>query len=73
MRLRQLPAKFHKQRMIIEMIANTFDQERIYHESEVNDHLSSIYDDYATLRRMLIDMRLMERTKDGNRYHICRR
>jgi hypothetical protein len=41
-----------------------FDPGRRYAEREVNEIISRTHDDYATLRRELVDARLLARERD---------
>jgi hypothetical protein len=59
-RLVSLPSgkKFH---LLIGWLATQFEQGVRYNERQVNEIISRYHEDYATLRRALIDARLMER------------
>ena len=50
-------------RVVLEYLAGAFDEGVEYDEREVNETLRAIHDDYATLRRYLVDERLLERTR----------
>ena len=63
-RLITLPAKQSRQRAVYDLIAQRFVPGVRYTELEVNRELMSVYDDYVTLRRGLIDHGLMDRA-DG--------
>ncbi|MGW6276334.1 DUF2087 domain-containing protein [Kribbella sp. NPDC055071] len=56
-----IPAKFE---IVLEHLVSGFEPGRSYPESEVNEILGRWHDDYATLRRQLVDYRLLRRT-DG--------
>jgi ArsR family transcriptional regulator len=60
-RLKQIPAQLKKQVIVLERLAQEFEPGREYTEREVNQILVEFFDDVATLRRGLIDHRLMER------------
>jgi hypothetical protein len=60
-RLRALPAREGKRRLVLEWVAGRFEPERRYLEREVNGVLLSVYDDAATLRRLLVDEGLLNR------------
>ena len=60
-RLITLPAKQSRQLAVYDLIAQRFVPGVRYTEIEVNRELMSIYDDYVTLRRGLIDFGLMDR------------
>ena len=54
-RLRALPAREAKRRLVLEWVASRFEAGRRYAEREVNGSLLEIYDDAAALRRFLVD------------------
>jgi DNA-binding HxlR family transcriptional regulator len=62
-RLTQIPAQLKKRLIILEKIVQEFEPEREYSEHEVNQVLLEFHEDVATLRRALIDHKLMQRDK----------
>jgi hypothetical protein len=54
-----IPAKFE---IVLAHLVASFEPGRDYPESEVNEILGRWHDDYATLRRQLVDYRLLRRT-----------
>jgi hypothetical protein len=70
LRLKLLSPKEKKKIVILKRIAGQFERGREYGEKEINDILSAVYDDYATLRRYLIEYGFMDRTKDGAAYWL---
>jgi hypothetical protein len=60
-RLRALPARESKRRLVLEWVADRFEPDRRYPEREVNGTLIDVYDDVASLRRNLVDEGLLER------------
>jgi hypothetical protein len=60
-RLTGIPAQLKKRQIVIEQLAQEFEPERAYTEREVNRVLVEFHDDVATLRRGLIEHKLMER------------
>jgi hypothetical protein len=60
-RIRELPARAAKRDVVLEYVAERFDPGREYTEREVNDALLELYDDHVTLRRYLVDARLLTR------------
>jgi hypothetical protein len=60
-RLRALPARDAKRRLVLEWVANRFEPGREYGEKEVNGLLLGVYDDVASLRRYLVDEGLLAR------------
>jgi len=62
-RLTQIPAQLKKRQIVIERLGEAFEPDRTYTEREVNQILVEYHDDVATLRRGLIEHRVMERTR----------
>jgi len=54
-RLRALPARDAKRRLVLGWVAHRFEPRREYTEKEVNGVLLGVYDDVASLRRYLVD------------------
>ena len=65
-RLREIPARASKRRVVLTRLALEFEAGIRYSEREVNEVLKRFHPDYASLRRFLIDEGLMSR--DGGRY-----
>jgi hypothetical protein len=61
-RLRELPARAGLRRVVLQYLAGAFDEGTEYEEREVNDKLRAYHDDYVSLRRYLVDERLLERS-----------
>jgi len=60
-RLLQMPTAAGTRRVVLEYIASVFEPGLRYAEREVNAILRSWYDDYASLRRYLVDGGLLDR------------
>ncbi len=70
-KLKQFPAKEKKKIIILREITNNFKRGAGYTEKEVDRILKRIYEeDYATLRRALIEYGFMDRAADGSRYRV---
>jgi hypothetical protein len=69
-KLSGLPSKEKRKIIIIQHLVNLFEKEKQYSELEINSILKEIYDDYAVIRRYLIDFNLLERSKDGSVYWV---
>jgi hypothetical protein len=69
-RLERWPLKFSVQRLAMWVLWTRFDARRVYTEAEVNHVLKGwhLYGDHATLRRELINHRLMARKSDCSEY-----
>jgi hypothetical protein len=62
-RLTEMPAKLSKRRVVLTRLALEFDAGVRYSESEVNERLQRYHDDYATLRRYLVDEGMLSRER----------
>lgn len=60
-RLLTWPAGDARKLILLQEIVLRFTPERVYSEREVNEALAAFYDDYTTLRRALVDYKLMNR------------
>jgi DNA-binding HxlR family transcriptional regulator len=61
-RLEKLPSQYKKRIIVLEEIMKRF-SDKTYSEKEVDNIISEVYDDYVTVRRLLIDERKMIRRK----------
>lgn len=64
------PSKEKRKYIIAEEIIKRFDIGKVYLEKEVNELLKAVHEDFATIRRFLIDYRFMSRSDDGREYWI---
>ena len=64
-RITAMPARRSIRLLLLDQVAQAFEPGRRYPEAVVNQILKALYDDYATLRRYLVDEELMSRTPDG--------
>lgn len=62
-RLREIPAKQSKRLIVLTRLALEFEPGVRYSEREVNETLKRFHDDYASLRRYLVDDELLTRDK----------
>ena len=60
-RLVIMPSKRAKLRLVLDHIAQDFEPGRTYPETEVNELLERYHDDYAALRRYLVDEGFLSR------------
>lgn len=69
-RLMRWPVKFSVQKLVMWVLWTHFDAERVYTEAEVNTVLkaANMFFDHVTLRRELINHRLMSRKSDCSEY-----
>ncbi|MDQ6688876.1 MAG: DUF2087 domain-containing protein [Actinomycetota bacterium] len=65
-RLVLMPARRSKRLVVLDHIAQEFEPGKTYLEAQVNELLGRYYDDYAALRRYLVDEDFLSR--DGGVY-----
>ncbi|MBQ3338428.1 MAG: metalloregulator ArsR/SmtB family transcription factor [Atopobiaceae bacterium] len=65
-RLRTIPAQRKKRLIVLEKLAEAFEPGHTYTEREVNLIIADVHDDFATLRRDLVDERFM--TRENGQY-----
>lgn len=68
--LKSYPAREKKKIIVLKEIAKNFSSGKTYSEKDINRILKRIYEDYATLRRALIEYGFIERTNDGSSYWV---
>ncbi|HBW36791.1 MAG TPA: transcriptional regulator [Desulfosporosinus sp.] len=56
--------------VVLQEIVKRFQNGRIYTEKEISQILKTIYHDFATLRRYLIEYGFLDRTPDGSQYWL---
>jgi hypothetical protein len=66
--LDRFPRKEKDKLVILNEIVTLFEPGRRYTEGEVNRILGPVYEDYATIRRYLIDYGFLGRTRGGSAY-----
>ncbi len=64
------PSKEKRKYIIAQEIIKRFGVGKVYVEKEVNELLKMVHEDFATIRRFLIDYRFMTRSDDGKEYWI---
>jgi len=60
-RIAAVPAKMARRRMLLEIVAQAFEPGVRYPERSVSSFLATIHDDYAALRRYLVDEGFLSR------------
>ncbi len=70
LKLKTLSPKEKKKIVILKKIAEQFEKNRKYSEKELNSIIKEIYEDFATVRRYLIEYGFMERTNDCKEYWL---
>lgn len=59
--------------LALRKIAAVFQDGQTYTEKEVNQMLKGVYEDYATVRRHLIEYGFLDRKRDGSQYWLKER
>ena len=68
--LSEFPKKQKRKLIILNHIIKHFELNKKYTEKEVNEILKSIYVDYVSIRRYLIEYGFMERMQDCSFYWV---
>ncbi len=68
--LKNYPSKEKKKIIVLDHIMKNFKRDTMYSEKEINRILKRIYEDYATLRRSLIEYGFMDRSDDCKNYWV---
>lgn len=69
--LKEIPAKRKKLMPVLRWLAAEFKPDVIYTEREVNDILKQFHQDFASLRRELIDYGFLRRERGGGKYWLA--
>lgn len=69
-RLKQIPTKQLKLLVVLDWLATQFEPGRTYTEKEINAVLLRYHEDYAGLRRDLIEFGYMRRERGGSKYWL---
>ncbi len=64
-KLKTIPSQRKKERIILEVIADAFEYDRIYSEREVNIIIADFHDDFCTIRRDMVAENLLDRDSKG--------
>ena len=64
-KLRSIPTQLKKERIILEVIAEAFEFDRMYSEREVNVMIADFHDDFCTIRRDMVGEGLLGRDSTG--------
>lgn len=67
-KLLRIPTQHKKRWIVLEKIAKQFKPDKVYTEKEVNHLITEFHEDFCTIRRDLIDEKILER--DGSRYWL---
>lgn len=64
-KLKAIPTQRKKERIVLEVIAQAFEYDRVYSEREVNIIIADFHDDFCTIRRDMVGERLLDRDSKG--------
>ena len=67
-RIARLPVKFSKKVALSEWLLTLLDASQSYSEKELNEVFAQFVDDFALMRRMLVDAGKLERDAYGHEY-----
>ncbi len=68
--LSKFPPKEKQRLVVLREIAGALKSEHIYNEKELNQTLKGYYEDYALIRRYLIEYGFIDRKSDGSQYWV---
>jgi hypothetical protein len=68
--MKAIPKGEKRKLILLRLIVKEFEAEKRYTEKELNQILWSVYEDFVTLRRYLIEYGFMDRTKDCREYWV---
>lgn len=68
--IKQFPAKEKKKIILLREIMKNFQHNKEYGENEVNQIIETLYSDFPTIRRALIEYGFLERTNDCSVYKV---
>lgn len=69
-KLKSFPTKQKRKIVVLQEISKMFDIIKTYNEKEVNEIIKKSYDDFATIRRYLVEYGFLDRTDDCMKYWI---
>lgn len=70
LRLKTFSTKEKNKIVILKKIAEQFERSKRYTEKELNSIIKEVFEDFATIRRYLIEYGFMDRTKDCKEYWL---
>lgn len=63
-----IPRKEKSKIILLQQLAASFSDQKIYSETEVNQLIMTMFDDYVSIRRYMIQYGFLARTNDGRKY-----
>jgi hypothetical protein len=70
LKLKLFPSKQKRKIVVLRKITSLFEKDKRYTEKELNDILKSVYEDFVTIRRYLIEYGFMQRSLDCKEYYM---
>lgn len=70
LKISNFPPKEKRKYILLCMIIHLFDKDKKYSEKEMNEVLKTVYHDFVTIRRYLVDYHFFERLNDGSSYWL---
>lgn len=70
LKLKTFSTKEKKKIVILKKISEQFERNKRYSEKELNNIIKEVYEDFATIRRYLIEYGFIERTNDCKEYWL---
>ncbi|MCO4096645.1 DUF2087 domain-containing protein [Macrococcus canis] len=67
-KLVQIPKKEKDKKLLFDWFVTLFNHNETYSEKEINEVIKAYYNDYAIIRRYMVDYGYLKRTDDGKRY-----
>ncbi|MDJ1110991.1 MULTISPECIES: DUF2087 domain-containing protein [Macrococcus] len=67
-KLVQIPKKEKDKILLFDWFVTLFNHTKTYSEKEINEIIKAYYDDYAIIRRYMVDYGYLKRTDDGKCY-----
>ncbi|UTH00809.1 DUF2087 domain-containing protein [Macrococcoides canis] len=67
-KLVQIPKKEKDKILLFDWFVTLLNHNKTYSEKEINEVIKAYYDDYAIIRRYMVDYGYLKRTDDGKRY-----
>lgn len=69
-KLKSIPVQQKKRKIVLEKIAESFEPDKEYSEREVNIIIADFHDDFCTIRRTMIEFKILER--ENNVYKVVK-
>ena len=71
-RIARLPVKWAKKAEVADWLLTRLDSNKVYTEFEINDEFEKYVDDFALIRRLLVDSGKLARETDCSAYWVAK-